>query len=243
MTQDLNNTSAAVDANTAAVGQTEADNAAKAKKNATVAKADLTQDFLKERLELRLEKFVLVGENYVVLPADDTPVVVSEGVSVKYSDETVPEGVSVMSLENFYWKVNTVAAPAGSFAGARRETDGYYSVTVAGTNYSGKQLAEFYRSGQWVLQHKRAEGGEKKPAGEKKPVEVRQFVPLSPAAKQAAIAAKKAADEARKAKKEAAKAAAASAPAVNSAESATPADTSDIPSAETPAQDPDTQVL
>lgn len=127
-------------------------------KRTTILKADLTQAYVAERLELREDR----------VPVDGA------------EDEV---------FENFYWKVDTVASRKGDFAGSRRPVDGYYSVVLAGTNYSGKQLAGFLKTGVWpTIQRGRAGGGEAV-AKEPKVHEIRTFVPLSPEARAAAKAA------------------------------------------------------
>src|SRR5687767_6062231 len=71
---------------------------------------------------------------------------------IKKADLTqalLQENLELRADGNFYWKVDTVVSAAGSFAGSKREQDGYYSVVFRGTNYSGKQLAYFYEHGTW----------------------------------------------------------------------------------------------
>jgi hypothetical protein len=201
----------------------------RAKPTSTVSKADLTPEMVSERLELRVEKFVFdysAGDAAVVaLVKDAEPIDVTlasgEVVNIGYDSES-PE---VMVYENFYWLVETPATPIGSFAGHRREADGYYSLTLLGTSYSGKQLAHFVKTGEWAKFTKTSDGTpkEKKAAGEKK---VTAFVPLTPAAKAAAKAAAAAALAARKAKK-----AADAAVVPQAAADAAPEGTSDIPEA------------
>jgi hypothetical protein len=177
-----------------AEGVTAVAEAAVAKKvtRKTIAKADLTQAYVKERLELRKDS-------------------VPSGV----------EGQPDVVYDNFYWLVDTAASRKGDFAGSRRPVDGYYSVVLAGTNYSGKQLAGFYETGVWPVIARGRVAGEPKEK-EAKVHEVRTFVPLSPAAREAARAAAKA-----KAAEKAAKAKAA-APAVEGA----PADPGPAPMVE-----------
>jgi hypothetical protein len=125
------------------------------KAKTTVSKADLTQEFLKEQLDL-------VGED-------------------------------------FFWKVDKVATKTGDFAGMRRPTDGYYSVVLAGTNYSGKQLAYFYANGTWPVKVPAA--AKEKAAKEAKPHVPRLAPVVTEESKVAARAAAKAAADARAAKK------------------------------------------
>ena len=161
----------------------------------TVKKADLTQAFVLERLELRTDKFEVDGKEVV--------------------------------QENFYWKVDTVASRTGDFAGSRREADGYYSVVLSGTNYSGKQLAVFYKTGSWPVAAAKVE--KEKVVKEHTPRVA--SVPLSDEARKAAAKAAKEKAAARKAEKEAAKAAT-PAGETNAAEASTDAaDTADIDSA------------
>jgi hypothetical protein len=149
---DLNTTDAAATAET-----TKAPKVKKEKKS--VSKADLTQEFLKERLELR--------------------------------------------GEDFFWKVDGVVTKVGDFAGGRREIDGYYSIVLAGTNYSGKQLAYFYENGTWPVRLP-------KEAKAKIAKEAKPHVPrLAPVVTEES---KKAARAAAKLKADAKKAAAAAAP-------------------------------
>lgn len=201
---ELNTT---VDASTTAV----AEQAVVKKPKTTVSKADLTVDFVRERLELRTEVFVLAtnGEYQPLVEGARILAQLPEGaeVEVAFGDE-IPAGATVLSLDNFYWKVKTVASEVGSFAGTRREADNYYSVVLAGTNYSGKQLVHFYKTGNWDVP-KLTRSGEAKPKKEAGPREVRAFVPLSPAAKAAAAAqaaAKKKAAAEKAAQKKAAEA-------------------------------------
>jgi hypothetical protein len=118
--------------------------------------------------------------------------------TVKKADLTVELLQQFLELRedgNFYWKVDTVVAQAGSWAGSKREADGYYSVVFKGTNYSGKQLAEFYKTGAWPV---------KAPAAAKAKAEAKPKVMRTPAvyteeqmkAAKAELVAKKAAKKA-----------------------------------------------
>lgn len=51
--------------------------------------------------------------------------------------------------KNLYWKTTMLGRPAGSFAGQRRLTDGYYSVTLLGNSYSGNRLVHLIETGEW----------------------------------------------------------------------------------------------
>jgi hypothetical protein len=124
--------------------------------------------------------------------------------SIKKQDLTVEvlqESLELREDGNFYWKKDTLTSAAGSFAGSKREQDGYYSVVFRGTNYSGKQLAHFYKTGAWPERVVKAEVVK----ADAKPKTFREAPTITPevkaAAKKAAAekaAAKKAAEEAAK---------------------------------------------
>ena len=118
--------------------------------------------------------------------------------SVKKADLTqamLHEAFTLDEAGNFFWKVDTVASRAGDFAGSKREADGYYSVVFKGTNYSGKQLAHFYTTGEWPVRAPKAE----KVKAERKERPVRGAPVITDEMKAAAKAKLKAAAEARKA--------------------------------------------
>lgn len=140
MTQDLNTQDAAVELNTNGVDAgvdanvtANADSTTAAKKRkSTIAKADLTQDFLKSKLELRVD-LVATGE-------------VGEDGTMKLDEAGQP---LTKAFNNFYWLADTTTSRIGDLAGSRRPTDGYHSLVLSGTNYSGGQLAYFYENGEW----------------------------------------------------------------------------------------------
>ena len=54
---------------------------------------------------------------------------------------------------HFFFKEDGKTNLAGDFAGSIRAHDGYYSITVLGTMYSAKMLAEFFKNGVWPEAH------------------------------------------------------------------------------------------
>jgi ribosomal protein L34E len=56
---------------------------------------------------------------------------------------------------NLVWLHDTPKAKKGAVAGMVREKDGYHSIVLLGTNYSGKQLKAFYQTGSWSTFYKR----------------------------------------------------------------------------------------
>lgn len=63
----------------------------------------------------------------------------------------------------FYWLRESRVYMIGDFAGSIRPADGYYSLTIAGTIYSGAQLKAFYTTGLWLERAPAKEKVEAKP--------------------------------------------------------------------------------
>lgn len=144
----------------------------------TILKQDLTVEFAASKLEVR---------------------------EVAVEGQTNEDG-SPKTQKFLFWKVDGPIAKAGDFAGSVRPVDNYYSVVLAGVNYSGKQLIAFLETGTWVSQRAVAATKEKavKEAGPKQP---RVFALPTQAEKDEAKAKAKARMEARKAAEAAKKAA------------------------------------
>lgn len=225
---------AATDVNAVAVGGGAAPvvPAKKAKPKSTISKADLTQEFAAAWLEPRTDKFVM--DFAAGLDQDPTPrALPADGSSVEFTNSkgvvktasysmTAAECEEVLVFENLYWLQDTAVALAGSVAGTRRPADGYYSVVLRGTNYSGSQLSHFIKTGEWISLRKPADPNAASRKIAAAPRAVKTFVPFSPAAIAAAKnaealknAAKAAAGQKQKNVNAAAAAAAAAAPAVN----------------------------
>lgn len=181
-----------VDAAVTDAAQTEAKKA-KEKKTVAVSKAELTVEYLKSKLELRTQVFLLVGDQYVELleGAEPIEVTLKDGSTQMVTLATAEQidGLDLVKYQNFFHLADGPTTRKGDFAGTRRPTDGYYSVVLNGVNYSGKQLAWFYENGNWDMPKVSRATGEAKPKKEAKPHQDRGFAPLSPAAVAAAKAA------------------------------------------------------
>lgn len=66
------------------------------------------------------------------------------------SQEVLKAALELKDDGYFYYKEDTRFHLKGSFAGSIRAHDSYYSLTFGGCLYSGKMLAHFYKTGEWV---------------------------------------------------------------------------------------------
>ena len=81
------------------------------------------------------------------------PVVVAKTTNkIERKDLTQEKLKEVLELKDgfFYYVSDTRTHLAGDFAGTVRAHDLYYSLTLFGVMYSGKMLASFYETGEWV---------------------------------------------------------------------------------------------